>query len=94
MSEWMATSDLFVGLWTTGALYRWVRWRMAEWLGCAQGPDMPLQPRVESALQLYGLDVMQVTAVNLCGVLCSCLRRHLAFGLRGHIHMVLHASSP
>lgn len=67
---------------------------MAEWLGCAQGLDMPLQPRVESALQLYDLDVMQVTAVSLCGVLCSCLRRHLVFELRGHIHMVLRASSP
>ncbi len=67
---------------------------MAQWLGSAQGPDMPLQPRVESALQLYGLNEIQVTAVNLCGVLGSRLRRHLAFGLRGHIHIALHASSP
>ena len=31
-----------------------------------QGPDMPQQPRVESGLQLYGLDAIQVTIIMVC----------------------------
>lgn len=39
-------------------------------MGSAQGPDLPSQPRLESALQLYSLDMIQVTAATLRGQCC------------------------
>lgn len=31
---------------------------------------MPLQPHVESGLQLYALDAIQVTMIRFCGISC------------------------
>ncbi len=71
------------------------RWRLSEWVCSAQGPDLPSQPRLESALQLYSLDMIQVTAANLRGE-CWFLDSHAACPLDsgGKTCIALLASSP